>query len=585
MKISTKITASALLLFSFGVQSFAQTNSQDSVYYWKNGKIQRTGAWLDGTEQGQWTYYDSLGNKIQESQFLRGRLNGKNIIYKNGVKVQEATYVLNELWGPYTEWNEDGKKMLEGFYKRNKQDSTWKYYYPSGQLRREYFYKGDSVKLISNCYIRGGCTVSGGNGIFQETWPNGSIKIQGNYKDGNKEGEWVSNFENGKLQSKGCYRNGEKVGNWIEYYQNGQIKEKIDRTSAKYNSYYENGQAKEEGFYRNEEKHGTWTTWNSNGKIVKKNVYEIGKLQGLQEIWSEDGSIKLSEIEYKDNQKNGKAIWWLPNGNKDMEGYFVNDLQDGEWIYYRQDNGKVGNNGKFEKGEKTGHWDWFYADGSKWKEGNYEHNKKVGTWTFYYENGQKEHEGNFENNLEQGEFIQWFENGSTMTIGYFDKGLMTGLWTGWYETNPNQKKYEVNYKKGVNHGSATYWNENGKLQSEKNFANGQLHGLFNTYFVNGKLNISGQYTQGKMDGAWKYYNESGVCEREINFKDERPSGNWTIRYKEGPTKEESTYKNGERHGNYKAYTVRGELIYFAKYKKGLVKKVKVDKRNNASTTR
>ncbi|MBR6265186.1 MAG: hypothetical protein IKR66_01170, partial [Bacteroidales bacterium] len=78
---------------------------------------------------------------------------------------------------------------------------------------------------------------------------------------------------------------------------------------------------------------------------------------------------------------------------------------------------------------------------------------------------------------------------------------------------------------------------------------------------------------------------SGVCERNINFKDERPDGNWVIRYKEGPLKEECSYKNGERNGNYKSYTPQGNLTYYAKYKKGKVKKVKVDNRGKASTVR
>ena len=115
-----KIACIATTFILCGIQLFAQ----DSTYYWKNGKIQCKGAWLDGTEQGLWTYWDSLGNKIQESTFLRGRLNGKNCIYKNGIKIQESTYVLNELSGPYTEWNEEGTKMVEGYYKRNRKEAV-----------------------------------------------------------------------------------------------------------------------------------------------------------------------------------------------------------------------------------------------------------------------------------------------------------------------------------------------------------------------------------------------------------------------------------------------------------------------------
>ena len=575
-----KLIPLTIFLAILSVESF----SQDSVYYWKNGKMSSKGSWLDGTEQGQWTYWDSLGNKIQESQFLRGRLNGKNIIYKNGVKVQEQTYVLNELHGPYTEWDESGKKMTEGFYKRNKQDSTWKYYYPQGMLKREYLYKNDTVFLINNCYIRGGCMVSNGNGLYQETWPDGSIKAQGNYKNGLKDNEWVTNFEDGKLQSKGYYTKGEKVGNWIEYYNNGQIKERIDRSGCKYESFYEDGTRKEQGFYRNEQKDSAWTTWNSSGNVIRKNFYRQGALFGVQEVWTEDGAQKLSAIEYKNNLKNGTAYWWMPTGELDMQGTFVNDLQDGTWTYYRHDNWKIGNTGNFSEGKKTGHWQWFYANGAKWKEGDYEADQKTGTWTFYYENGQKEHEGDFENNLEQGEFTQWYENGTKMTIGYFNKGLMTGTWTGWYEENPTQKKYEVAYKDGVNHGIATYWNEKGGLQSVKNYANGELHGTFQTYFTNEKPNIIGYYEKGKMTGKWLYYNESGVAEREIMFKDERPDGKWITRYKEGPIKEEISYKNGERKGKYKTYTQQGDLLYYAIYKKDSVKKVKVDNRKRTKTS-
>ena len=266
----------------------AQMFAQDSTYYWKNGKIKCQGSWIDGTEQGLWTYWDSLGNKVQESNFLRGRLNGKNIIFKNGVKIQEATYVLNELWGPYTEWNDEGKKMVEGYYKRNKQDSSWKYYYPQGILKKELYYKNDTMLVWNQCYIRGGCTVANGNGNYQETWGNGSVKMQGNIKDGYREGEWISYFENNKVKSKGCYRQGEKVGNWIEYYGNGNVKEKISMTDCTYESYFENGKPQQKGFYRNNKKHGDWTVWNQNGKVIRENHYEEGNLDGVQKVWTED---------------------------------------------------------------------------------------------------------------------------------------------------------------------------------------------------------------------------------------------------------------------------------------------------------
>jgi antitoxin component YwqK of YwqJK toxin-antitoxin module len=106
---------------------------------WKN---KQQGYMLDGTEQGTW-HLDSLGNKVEETNFLRGRLHGKSTIYyTNGKKHIESNYKLNQLHGMYTEWDEAGYIKVQGYYKNHQRDSSWKYFYPNTNLMQyEYIYK------------------------------------------------------------------------------------------------------------------------------------------------------------------------------------------------------------------------------------------------------------------------------------------------------------------------------------------------------------------------------------------------------------------------------------------------------------
>jgi antitoxin component YwqK of YwqJK toxin-antitoxin module len=56
------------------------------------------------------------------------------------------------------------------------------------------------------------------------------------------------------------------------------------------------------------------------------------------------------------------------NGNKESEGYFLDDKQ-------------------------TGTWEYFYPTTEKWKQGNFENDLKTGVWTTWFENGKKLQEG------------------------------------------------------------------------------------------------------------------------------------------------------------------------------------------------
>ena len=113
-----------------------------------------------------------------------------------------------------------------------------------------------------------------------EYYENEMIKELGNFKDGNRTGEWIYYEENGQIQSKGNYK----------YYDDIQIESKWIHKDE------ENWFVFEESKYR----HGKWTYYR-NGKIEKEENYKYGNLIGKNISYYDNG-----EIEKEENYKYGK---------------------------------------------------------------------------------------------------------------------------------------------------------------------------------------------------------------------------------------------------------------------------------------
>ena len=73
-----------------------------------------------------------------------------------------------------------------------------------------------------------GCA-SGNIGVQTSTKKSGKSKLdvememEGNYVNGEKEGEWVGYYENGTLRAKGNWVDGKQEGKSVMYYTNGEV--------------------------------------------------------------------------------------------------------------------------------------------------------------------------------------------------------------------------------------------------------------------------------------------------------------------------------------------------------------------------
>ena len=113
----------------------------------------------------------------------------------------------------------------------------------------------------------------------------GSSEYKGQYKKGEKEGEWVLNYENGQKDEIGKYRKGKKEGEWQSYYGNGQVQS--------IGSYINGKKDGEWNFYRGED--DTTLIFDENGGIKRKGNNELSVNMKVVCLMTVNHSISMSD--------------------------------------------------------------------------------------------------------------------------------------------------------------------------------------------------------------------------------------------------------------------------------------------------
>lgn len=101
-----------------------------------------------------------------------------------------------------------------------------------------------------------------------------------------------------------------------------------------------------------------------NGSIKKENFYTLSgdKKDVIKEIqFYENGSKKLVG-HYKNGKKDGKWTFWYVNGEKQSEGYFIQNVRTGETIVYHE-NGNLFYKGNYTEGQKDKEWTFYNNNG------------------------------------------------------------------------------------------------------------------------------------------------------------------------------------------------------------------------------
>lgn len=161
----------------------------------------------------------------------------KEVYYPSGKLHKEFTFKDGLANGPFKVFYESGKIKREGVLKDNKFDGESIWYYENGEIEiKELYSKGISI------------------GKVEEYYPSGILKFEYfNNQSGKIEGSFILYYPDGKLKKEVEFKNGEENGRYKSFHPNGQLSldavKKNDSTTTYYKSYDENGILEEEFRY------------------------------------------------------------------------------------------------------------------------------------------------------------------------------------------------------------------------------------------------------------------------------------------------------------------------------------------------
>ena len=369
-------------------------------------------------------------------------------------------------------------------------------------------------------------------GKYREYYKNGNIKVQGNYKDGKREGEFKTFLRNGKSAGSVFYKDGKIIKSTlvnsmkdnasfciltdINYnlnshkivsseFPNGLLEtyftfNKNGILDGENREYYEEGDIKSIFYFKNNVVNGTSISYYLNGNIQEKNTYKNG-------------------------EENGEGILYYENGNIKEKYFMKNDKLDGEATIYFED-GKIRNKSIFKDGVKLEEETYkddeirknIFKNGEIIQQDIYSKNRILKAKKFflengkmkiisYYENGNKQEEVFVINELFDGEALVYYPSGKLKEKDFFKKGKREGEAIIYYE-NGNVKQKSL-FKNDKREGDLFIYYPSGKLLQKRNFINGKAEGELVEYYENGVVKEKAYLINDKQEKEHFFYDEKG----------------------------------------------------------------------------
>ena len=184
--------------------TFVSASAQDEyvVTYFDKTEIKESeGQLKNGQSDGRWKYYNRKGVITKEIDYHSGVVSGRMAYYYDNGNLQSEGYVYqNKAQGEYHEYNRDGSLKVSGRYLNSNKDSIWNYYNINGTLIFVEKCSPSGCLAVSAYTNAGKPLFENGTGTYITYFPDEqTIKEQGDYRDGLREGLWKTYFINGKI--------------------------------------------------------------------------------------------------------------------------------------------------------------------------------------------------------------------------------------------------------------------------------------------------------------------------------------------------------------------------------------------------
>jgi len=391
-------------------------------------------------------------------------------------------------------------------------------------------------------------------------------------------------FQNGTLIGKGSLGNNGKIptGHWLVYYPAGNLQGYGDYSAA--------GQ-----------REGEWVAWYNSGKLKARQHYQMGKLEGRQEYYYENGNPSSLENDtgdkpdglntvyyyggnvksttnYKLGKKDGEAKEYSSNGNLSAVANYTAGVKNGESREYYK-NGLIKEIQRYNNGKGEGVYQYYFENGGLSTEGMQSNDKVTGEWKYYYEDGKIKETHNYTNDKEDGLHQEFFENGQLSCTLTVKKGKNEGEADYYYKDGKLFAKYI--YEGGAIK-SATYFDRSGAQLGtssvidhstsvvEYSFTgvkrahiffdkNGNLNGPDTLFYPSGRIEEINYYKDDELNGPSFSYYPNGNKKTEVNRTDGKEDGYLASYYANGKTEMEGWVRAGDDEGEWLLYDEKGRL--------------------------
>ena len=369
--------------------------------------------------------------------------------------------------------------------------------------------------------------------------------------------EWTQFLhENQSVASEGCLVNGIPEGVWSNYSDRGILESRGARVAN--------------------QPDGRWEFFHL-GALQEAVMFSNGRREGMQVLWKE--GVVTDSIAWINNQKEGVARAFRPDGSLIRLTPFKSDVKEGKEVLFNESGGRIEfrwyknnrliNSEQFnrfnEQGERSGPWKEFHPSGRVIETGFYRDGLRHGLFQWYDARGQVTR-------------CERYRDGELLTPEELKESLVVVMET---KNEAGNVVESVTMVDGVKEGPTRQFNEAGEVVSGSEYEGGmkvgegitlmtgERNGFWREFDEEGNLLAEGEYAKDLRVGPWKFYRDSGELEQEGVFVEGAFDGAWTWWYPGGNVHRLEHYRRGVLDGEFVELDTAGNPIVKGMYLDGL----------------
>jgi antitoxin component YwqK of YwqJK toxin-antitoxin module len=344
----------------------------EKSHYNRNGKPLPMGTLSEGV--GTLNLYNNVGGLSVTYTYNYGYKTGMcTEYYKSGAIKREVYYKKDTMNGSEKLYSEKGQLLRESSIVKGRYDGSSKFYYPSGKPWAEYTYRRGAIFSVIMLVDTNGLTLDAGT-LKDGT---GTLKVYDDscrlitadeYVKGKLNGKHLSYYTNGKVHYESNYVNDTLSGSDKIYSKEGVLSKEGNVKNFNWDGlvtdYYSNGKKKYDLIYKDGLIWNVTFAADTNGNKIDYGTLKDGS--GTYKLISDSGFV-LGIGEYSNGMLNGKYTGYFSDGKLKKEQYYTNDTLNGlDLIYFKSGNIKFKMN--MVMGKQDGSSFVYHQNGNMWTE-------------------------------------------------------------------------------------------------------------------------------------------------------------------------------------------------------------------------